>query len=43
VFSVDVRRVLPFTLMGGASYNYVNDDLKHDSAPATIVLPAGSR
>jgi len=34
-----VRRVLPFTLIGGASYNYVNDNLKQNSSPATIIIP----
>lgn len=35
-----IRRVLPFTLMGGANYNYVNDNLKQDSAPAVLVPPS---
>ena len=34
-----VRRVLPFTLMGGANYNYVNDNLKQDDSAAQFVMP----
>jgi protein involved in polysaccharide export with SLBB domain len=35
-----IRRVLPMTLMGGANYNYVNDNLKQDSAPAVVTQPS---
>jgi protein involved in polysaccharide export with SLBB domain len=35
-----VRRVLPFSLVGGANYSYVNDNLKQDSAPAVIIPPS---
>jgi protein involved in polysaccharide export with SLBB domain len=34
-----IRRVLPFTLVSGANYSYVNDNLKQESTPAQIVVP----
>lgn len=34
-----IRRVLPFTLVSGANYSYVNDNLKQESTPAQVVVP----
>lgn len=34
-----IRRVLPMTLMGGANYNYVNDNLKQDNSAPFVIPP----
>jgi polysaccharide export outer membrane protein len=36
-----IRRVLPFTLIGGANYSYVNDHIKQQS-PAQFVNPSST-